>query len=245
MTRRLLCLSHAHAGQCPDWRSNAPIPFKHLHHLGNGNVTPALFKPFAILRVIVLLVNLPACSLFPSAPPPAALPDQPYEYLIGPTDVLEIFVRGNPDVSLKQVPVRPDGYISAPLIGDILASGKTAKQLANDIEKGLSIYIKEPLVTVTVIKFVGGYEQQVKVVGEATKPKALPYQKNMSLLDVMIQVEGLTLYADGNSAKLIRRVNGEQIETRLRLEDLVKRGDMSANLQIFPGDIIIIPEAWF
>lgn len=198
-----------------------------------------------MLAALLVSFGLTACNLFQQNVSPTTLPEQPYEYLIGPTDVLEIFVRGNPDVSMKEVPVRPDGYISAPLVGDILASGKTAKLLAKELEQALSVYIKEPLVTVTVIKFVGGYDQQVKVVGEAAKPRALPYQKNMTVLDVMIQVEGLTLYADGNAAKLVRRVNGEQVETRLRLEDLVKRGDMSANHQILPGDIIIIPEAWF
>jgi len=208
-------------------------------------VNPAFFQPIGMLAALLVSFGLTACNLFQQNVSPTTLPEQPYEYLIGPTDVLEIFVRGNPDVSMKEVPVRPDGYISAPLVGDILASGKTAKLLAKELEQALSVYIKEPLVTVTVIKFVGGYDQQVKVVGEAAKPRALPYQKNMTVLDVMIQVEGLTLYADGNAAKLVRRVNGEQVETRLRLEDLVKRGDMSANHQILPGDIIIIPEAWF
>lgn len=208
-------------------------------------MNPAFFQPIGMLAALLVSFGLTACNLFQQNVSPTTLPEQPYEYLIGPTDVLEIFVRGNPDVSMKEVPVRPDGYISAPLVGDILASGKTAKLLAKELEQALSVYIKEPLVTVTVIKFVGGYDQQVKVVGEAAKPRALPYQKNMTVLDVMIQVEGLTLYADGNAAKLVRRVNGEQVETRLRLEDLVKRGDMSANHQILPGDIIIIPEAWF
>ncbi|MFO1417914.1 MAG: XrtA/PEP-CTERM system exopolysaccharide export protein [Methylotetracoccus sp.] len=185
------------------------------------------------------------CNLINKDTQLASVPEQNYEYLIGPEDVLDVFVRGNPDVSVKEVPVRPDGKISCPLVGDMIASGKTAKQLGQEIEHELSTYIKDPLVTVTVIKFKGGYEQQVKVVGEAMKPKALPYQKNMSLLDVMIQVEGLTTYADGNGAKLIRRVDGHEVETKVRLEDLIKRGDMSANMKVSPGDIIIIPEAWF
>jgi polysaccharide export outer membrane protein len=208
-------------------------------------VKAASSRALGIVALLSFTLLLPACSLLHPDVNTTALPDQNYEYLIGPSDTLDIFVRENPDVSLKGVPVRPDGYISAPLVGDILASGKTAKQLAKDLEQSLATYIKDPLVTVTVVKFVGGYDQQVKVVGEATKPKALPYQKNMTVLDVMIQVEGLTLYADGNAAKLVRRVNGTQVETRLRLEDLIKRGDMTANHPILPGDIIIIPEAWF
>jgi len=170
---------------------------------------------------------------------------QDYEYLIAPGDTLNVFVWQNPDVSVEKVPVRPDGKISTPLVDDVIASGKTSRQLAQDIAATLVSYIKDPSVTVTVVDFVGGYAQQVRVVGEAVKPQALPYRKQMTLLDVMIQVEGLTPYADGNKAKLVRRVGEEDIETRVRLEDLVKKGDMGANIEISPGDVIIIPEAWF
>ncbi len=170
---------------------------------------------------------------------------QDYEYLIGPGDTLNVFVWQNPDVSVQNVPVRPDGMVSTPLVDDMIASGKTSKQLAQEIAATLASYIKDPSVTVTVVEFVGGYAQQVRVVGEAVKPQALPYKKQMTLLDVMIQVEGLTPYADGNKAKLVRRVGEQDVETRVRLEDLVKKGDMSANLEISPGDVIIIPEAWF
>ena len=170
---------------------------------------------------------------------------QDYEYLIAPGDTLNVFVWQNPDVSVEKVPVRPDGKISTPLVDDVIASGKTSRQLAQDIATTLVSYIKDPSVTVTVVDFVGGYAQQVRVVGEAVKPQALPYRKQMTLLDVMIQVEGLTPYADGNKAKLVRRVGEEDIETRVRLEDLVKKGDMGANIEISPGDVIIIPEAWF
>ena len=170
---------------------------------------------------------------------------QDYEYLIAPGDTLNVFVWQNPDVSVQNVPVRPDGMISTPLVDDMIASGKTSRQLARDIAATLVSYIKDPSVTVTVVGFVGGYAQQVRVVGEAVKPQALPYRKQMTLLDVMIQVEGLTPYADGNKAKLVRRVGEQDIETRVRLEDLVKKGDMGANIEISPGDVIIIPEAWF
>ncbi len=170
---------------------------------------------------------------------------QDYEYLVAPGDTLNVFVWQNPEVSVQNVPVRPDGMISTPLVDDMIASGKTSRQLAQDIAGALAAYIKDPSVTVTVIEFVGGYAQQVRIVGEAVKPQALPYKKHMTLLDVMIQVEGLTPYADGNKAKLVRRVGDQDVETRVRLEDLVKQGDMDANLEISPGDVIIIPEAWF
>jgi len=170
---------------------------------------------------------------------------QDYEYLIAPGDTLNVFVWQNPDVSVQNVPVRPDGMISTPLVDDMIASGKTSRQLAHAIAATLASYIKDPSVTVTVVEFVGGYAQQVRVVGEAVKPQALPYRKQMTLLDVLIQVEGLTPYADGNKAKLVRRVGEQDIETRIRLEDLVKKGDMGANIEVSPGDVIIIPEAWF
>lgn len=188
-----------------------------------------------------------ACGWLHNGPQTATVAEslQDYEYLIAPGDTLNVFVWQNPDVSVEKVPVRPDGKISTPLVDDVIASGKTSRQLAQDIAATLVSYIKDPSVTVTVVDFVGGYAQQVRVVGEAVKPQALPYRKQMTLLDVMIQVEGLTPYADGNKAKLVRRVGQEDIETRVRLEDLVKKGDMGANIEISPGDVIIIPEAWF
>jgi polysaccharide export outer membrane protein len=175
----------------------------------------------------------------------ASLPAAEYEYLIGPGDVLNVFVWRNPDVSAQNVPVRPDGKISTPLVGDVVASGKTAKQLSEEIGVALATYIQDPLVTVTLVNFVGGYNEQVRVVGEAINPIALPYRKNMTLLDVMIQVGGLTEFADGNKAKLIRKLGEGQQSVTVRLEDLVKDGDISANMQMYPGDVLIIPEAWF
>lgn len=201
-------------------------------------------KPWLIL---VACVSTGACGLLYNGAqtPTVAGSLQDYEYLIAPGDTLNVFVWQNPDVSVQNVPVRPDGKISTPLVDDMIANGKTSRQLAQDIAAVLVAYIKDPSVTVTVVEFVGGYRQQVRVVGEAIKPQALPYRKHMTLLDVMIQVEGLTPYADGNKAKLVRRVGEQDVETSVRLEDLVKKGDMSANLEISPGDVIIIPEAWF
>ncbi len=167
-----------------------------------------------------------------------------YNYIIGPGDNVNIFVWRNPEVS-NSVPVRPDGKITTPLVEDLQASGKTPTELAREIEKVLATYIKDPSVTVIVTGFVGPYDQQIRVVGEAAKPQALPYKERMTLLDVMIAVGGLTEFAAGNRTTLVRRVNGEQLEYQLRVDDLIQNGDMSANAYMLPGDILIVPESWF
>ena len=166
------------------------------------------------------------------------------EYLIGPGDHLNIFVWRNPEVSIK-VPVRPDGKISTPLVEDVVAVGKTPTQLARDVEGALTSFIKQPIVTVIVTEFGGTYGQQIRVVGEATEPSVISYQEGMSLLDVVIAVGGLTEYAAGNRATLVRMVDGAQKSMQVRLDDLLKEGDITANIGMSPGDILIIPEAWF
>lgn len=175
----------------------------------------------------------------PSTSDPAA-----YNYLIGPGDSVNIFVWRNPEVSTS-VTVRPDGKITTPLVEDLPASGKTPTQLARDIEKSLATYIKEPIVTVIVGGFIGPYSEQIRVVGEAAKPQALPYRQKMTMLDLMIAVGGITDFADGNKASIVRFVDGKQRQFQVRLEDLVKDGDISANVDMLPGDILIIPESWF
>ncbi|HXH02163.1 MAG TPA: XrtA/PEP-CTERM system exopolysaccharide export protein [Candidatus Competibacteraceae bacterium] len=175
----------------------------------------------------------------------AAAAEGNYEYIIGPGDRLNIFVWRNPEVSIEGVPVRPDGKISTPLVEEIEASGKTPHDLARDIEKRLQTYIKNPFVTVTVVDFVGRYDRQVRVVGEATTPQALPFRQKMTLLDVMIAVGGLTEFAAGNRATVVRELNGQRVNIPVRLEDLLKDGDISANIEMMPGDILIIPESWF
>ena len=167
-----------------------------------------------------------------------------YYYLIGPNDSIEINVWRNPDVS-QTVTVRPDGMISTPLLEDLRASGKTPTVLARDIEKILAKYIKDPVVTVIVSGFVGPYAEQVRVVGEATEPQTMPYREKMSILDVMIQVGGLTEFASGNDANIVRMVDGKQQQFGVRLDDLLKGGDITANVDMRPGDILIIPESWF
>ncbi|MCB1934948.1 MAG: polysaccharide export protein [Nitrosomonas sp.] len=167
-----------------------------------------------------------------------------WDYLIGPGDNIEIIVWRNPEISMS-VPVRPDGKITTPLVEDLLASGKTATQLARDIEETLSKYIQEPVVTVIVTNFVGPYSEQIRVIGEAAEPRALPYRENMSLMDVLIAVGGITDFAAGNRASIIRNVDGEQKQFRVRLNDLIRDGDISANVQMKQGDILIIPESFF
>ncbi len=163
-----------------------------------------------------------------------------YTYIIGPGDGLNVFVWRNPELSTA-VTVRPDGKFSSALVEDLEASGKTPTELAREIEKVLSEYIRDPLVTVTISGFVGEYGEQVRVVGEAAEPQAIPYRKDMTALDVMIQVGGLTEFAAGNRASIVR----SQAQYRVRLDDLIKDGDISANVAMQPGDVLIIPEAWF
>ena len=168
------------------------------------------------------------------------------EYVIGPLDELTVFVWRNPELG-AQVQVRPDGRITTPLITDMPAVGKTPSMLAEDIKLQLSQYIQDPLVSVIVNKFAGTFSQQVRVVGATEKPASLPYRANMTLLDAMIAVGGLSEYASGNRAKLIRfdKESGTQKEFAIRLGDLLKRGDSKANVMLMPGDVIIIPESTF
>ena len=167
-----------------------------------------------------------------------------YDYLIGPGDQLTIFVWRNPELT-QSVPVRPDGKISVPLVEDLPAADKTATELAREIEVALSKFVRDPLVTVIVSSFQGVYQTQVRVVGQATDPRALPYRDNMTLLDVMIAVGGLTEFAAGNRSKLVRTVDGQTSQATVRLSDLILDGDISANIPVAPGDVIIIPESWF
>ena len=184
--------------------------------------------------------ELPAASFVSASQGPGE------DYLIGPLDSLTIFVWRNPELGAK-VQVRPDGRITTPLIADMTATGKTPAQLAEDIKAKLTTYIKDPLVSVIVDNFSGTYSQQVRVVGATEKPASLPFRANMTLLDAMIAVGGLSEFAAGNKAKLVRydKEGGKQQEFALRIGDLLKRGDTKANVQLQPGDVIIIPESMF
>lgn len=167
-----------------------------------------------------------------------------YQYLVGPGDNLSIFVWRNPEISGSFI-VRPDGKVTTSLVEDLDVSGKTPTMLAREIESELSKYINNPRVTVSVNNFTGPLSEQVRVIGEATNPSAISYTQNMTLLDLMIAVGGLTEFANGNNAVLVRVVNGEQKSYALNIETLIKDGDIDKNIDMLPGDIVIIPEAWF
>ncbi len=183
-------------------------------------------------------------SDYPPVPDAQRDVDVDYDYILGPGDTVDIFVWGNEDLSSTSE-IRPDGKLTTHLVEDMQASGKTSTQLARDIEEAYSEYVRQPVVSVTVRGFTGVPEQSVRVMGEATEPKQVPYKKHMTVLDVMIMSGGLTEYADGNNSILVRQVDGQQVTYSLRLDDLVKDGDITANVAVMPGDIIIIAESWF
>jgi polysaccharide biosynthesis/export protein len=204
------------------------------------------------MSVSLLAVALSGCASSGSGPqlPPASFvgaqegPGE--EYIIGPLDQLTIFVWRNPELGAK-VQVRPDGRITTPLITDMPAVGKTTTMLAQDIKIQLSEFIRDPLVSVIVDSSVGTFSQQIRIVGATEKPASIPYRANMTLLDAMISVGGLSEFASGNKARLVRqdRETGRQREFKVRLGDLLKRGDSKANVRLEPGDVIIIPESMF
>lgn len=198
----------------------------------------------ALLSMAGFMVSLWGCAGSSDFPPaPAAVASPQYNYKIGPLDVVSIIVWRNPDLSTS-VPVRPDGKITVPLVEDLPALGKDSSTLARDIEKALAKYVREPVVTVVVTVFVGPFSEQIRVVGEAAKPQALPYRQKMTLLDVMIAVGGITDFADGNAATILRTAEGTR-QYSVRLKDLLRRGDTSANVEMQPGDVLVIPQSWF
>lgn len=194
----------------------------------------------------LLFVLCAGCTSSPYPPVPESQRnvEVDYDYILGPGDEVDIFVWGNEELSSKGT-VRPDGKLTTHLVEDLQASGKTSTQLARDIEAAYSEYVRQPVVSVIVSGFVGVPDQTVRVVGEATNPTRVPYKKHMTLLDLMIAVNGLTPYAAGNQSVLVRTVDGQQVTYSLRLDDLVKDGDITANMSMMPGDILIIAESWF
>ena len=177
----------------------------------------------------------------PEAPALAAVQD--YSYIIGAGDSVNIIVSRNPELSMT-VPVRPDGKIAAPLVDELVAHGRNSVELARDIEKRLEKYIRDPVVTVLVTGFIGPYSEQVRIIGEAARPQFLAYKLKMTVLDVMIAVGGLTDFAAGNKATILRTTEGNK-QYSVRLKDLIKGGDISANVEMRPGDVLIIPQSLF
>ena len=200
---------------------------------------------FRWIMLLAVLMGLSGCATtnYPMAPSKTAQ-QADWNYLIGPGDSVNVFVWRNPEVS-GTFPVRPDGKMTMNLVEDMPASGKTPTQLARDLEKALSKYIQEPIVTVIVAGGIGPFSQQVRVIGQATKPQALNYREHMSLIDLMIDVGGITDFAAGNKAYILRTVDGKQQRLGVRLDDLVNGGDISADVPILPGDVLVIPESFF
>lgn len=239
-------------GRC--WYANCvPGQLLSLHGARAGKGTEAMTGFTRIIVPVTLsALALAACSSnsgldnLPPAKMQAAQDGPGAEYLVGPLDSLSIFVWRNPELSTS-VTVRPDGRFTTPLIEDMVATGKTPAQLSDEIEQQLAKYIQDPIVSVIVNNFNGPLSQQIRVVGEAARPSAIPYRSNMTLLDVMIAVGGLTEFAAGDSARLIRvdRNSGTQKEYAVKIESLLKGGKTSANVAVEPGDVIIIPESFF
>lgn len=205
-------------------------------------------KGLIVIVGLGISLALSACAsppAVPAAPPPSLAAADDASYVIGPTDQLNVFVWRQPDLSSNAI-VRPDGKISVPLIDDMQAAGRTPTQLSQAITAKLAEYVQDPKVTVIVTNFVGPFDQQIRVVGEAAKPQAIPFRRNMTVLDVMIQVGGLTEFAAGNRAVLVRGSGTPgQASFRLKLADLLKDGDVRANAAVRPGDVIIIPQSYF
>jgi polysaccharide export outer membrane protein len=207
-----------------------------------------------LFTVAVRSIALAACGAVlvacTSTPETVTAPMQPQaqaeqsEYKIGPGDTLQVFVWNQPELTVT-VPVRPDGMISTPLISGVPAAGKTPPQLAKDLEVALAEFVRNPTVSVMVTSFVGTYADQIRVVGQAAKPQALAYNANMTLLDVMIAVGGLAEFAAGNRAVIVRQEGGKQTRMPVRISDLIDDGDISANVPMRPGDVLIIPESRF
>jgi polysaccharide biosynthesis/export protein len=200
----------------------------------------------ALMSVLMLAAAalLSGCAGLNSYPPaPQTVETQDHRYKIGPLDTLNILVWRNPELSAT-ITVRPDGRISAPLVEDLVAAGKSPADLSREVEKVLAKFIRDPVVTIIVSGYQGTYPEQIRIVGEAARPQSVPYRQQMTVLDVMIQAGGLTDFADGNGAVLVRGSEGGK-QYSVRLKDLLKRGDISANVAVKPGDIVIVPQSFF
>jgi len=221
------------------------LPRKILTRVGNAGRGQEVHRVFIGALLAAAVLSTAGCGgapELPPAPPASSLPSA--EYRIGPGDSLNIFVWRNPELTVT-VPVRPDGRVSIPLVEDVVAIGKTPTSLAREYEQRLGKYIREPLVTVIVSGFVGPIPDQVRIIGEASQPRSLPYRADMTVLDAMIAVGGLTRYAAGNDSLIIRTVNGVQTTYAVHLRDLIRDGDITSNVALQPGDILIIPQRLF
>jgi polysaccharide biosynthesis/export protein len=209
---------------------------------------PYLLITYSATAALVLSLTGSGCATNQTeALAPASYANHNLDYRIAPGDTLVVFVWDNPDLSIVNAPVRPDGKITTPLAEDIQASGKTATELGHAIEQRLSQYVRQPKVTITVTGFVGLYDQQIRVAGDGIdRAQSIPYRNRMTVMDVVIAIGGLSEFASGNRAMLVRMVDGKEKRYRVRLNDLLQKGEMAQNVDVLPGDVLIIPEAsWF
>jgi len=223
-------------------RGEPSASLKVIRVVARGGSVHRAFLGFVAATGVFAVAACGGAPELPPAPPASSLPSAAYR--IGPGDSLNIFVWRNPELTVT-VPVRPDGRVSIPLVEDVVAVGKTPADLAREYEQRLSKYIKEPIVTVIVEGFVGPIPDQVRIIGEAAQPRSLPYRADMTVLDAMIAVGGLTRYAAGNDSVIVRTVNGVQNTYAVHLSDLIRDGDISSNVALQPGDILIIPQRLF
>jgi len=212
--------------------------------LNMESLSPAFARLMVAASLVLLVTGCGGSAIRPADLPVTAVASETGEYLIGPGDTLDIFVWRQPELSVT-VPVRPDGRISTPLVEDLVAVGRTPTQVAGEIERVLSEYIRAPEVNVIVQGFVGTFGEQIRVLGQATQPRSIPYRERMTLMDVIIEVGGLTPFAAGNRSRVVRTIDGRRQEIRVRLNDLINRGDLEQNMLMRPGDVVIIPEAVF
>jgi polysaccharide export outer membrane protein len=215
----------------------------HTSRIGISSALTGRVRTAALVLMAIVAVAVSGCATKLPMAPSQLEANNDYTYLIGPGDNVNIVIWRNPELSMS-VPVRPDGMITTPLVEDIKATNKTPTQLARELEKALAKYIQDPIVTVIVTGFVGPYSEQIRIVGQAARPQTIPYRQNMSILDVMITVGGLTDFAAGNRATILRTREGNA-QYRVRLNDLLQKGDVSANVDMRPGDVLIIPESYF
>jgi len=213
-----------------------------IHKLATGKDVLKVFVTAAL--VLMSLVGCGGGGSTIKGSDASPLQTESDSYVIGAGDGLQVFVWGHEDLSTN-VQVRPDGAISTPLVEDMRAAGRTPTELARDIEAELSEYVRSPTVTIIVQQFVGEYERQIRVVGQAAEAQALSYRDGMTLLDVMIEVGGLSEFASGNRAKIVRRHDGQELTFKVRINDLLNKGDMEENVEMMPGDVLIIPESVF
>jgi polysaccharide export outer membrane protein len=206
-----------------------------------------MFRRFAAeIALCALIAGLSLASAAETPPQPVPAPaaaPAPNQYLIGPGDMLQVFVWNHPELTVS-VPVRPDGQISTPLVENMPAAGRTASQLSRDLEVRLQEYVRSPTVNVIVTTAMSTFSQ-VKIVGQVMKPQAIPYREGVTVMDLVLAAGGLNQFASGNRAKLVRMVGGKQTEIRVRLDRLMNKGDMKQNLSLLPGDVLVVPQTLF